>query len=167
MFKTLSHLIFITCQLTLLFFLVWRQGKWKTESLFNNPELIMWFGLPRWPSGKESACQCKRHEFDPWIGKIPWSGNGSPLQYSYLENPMDRGAWRATVHGVAKSQTQLSAHTHCVICPRSHRRNVWSQDSDPHSQTLESVRLLVTLVSKLGIIVVSTYKLWRLNERVS
>ena len=35
-------------------------------------------------------------------------GNGNPLQYSCLENPMDRGAWRATVHGVAKSQTQLS-----------------------------------------------------------
>ena len=35
-------------------------------------------------------------------------GNGTPLQYSYLENPMDGGAWQATVHGVAKSQTQLS-----------------------------------------------------------
>ena len=42
-----------------------------------------------------------------WVGKIPWEGNGSPLQYSCLENPMDRGAWRATVHGVAKRQTQL------------------------------------------------------------
>ena len=38
----------------------------------------------------------------------PGEGNGSPLQYSCLENPMDRGAWRATVHGVAKSQTGLS-----------------------------------------------------------
>ena len=37
-------------------------------------------------------------------------GNGNPLQYSCLENPLDRGAWRATVHGVAESWTQLSAH---------------------------------------------------------
>ena len=39
---------------------------------------------------------------------LPGEGNGNPLQYSCLENPMDRGAWQATVHGVAKSQIQLS-----------------------------------------------------------
>ena len=49
--------------------------------------------------------------FDPWIGKIPGEGN-NPLQYSCLENSMDRGAWWATVHGVAKSQTRLSINTH-------------------------------------------------------
>ena len=43
-----------------------------------------------------------------WWALSPGEGNGNPLQYSCLENPMDRGAWRATVHGVAKSQTQLS-----------------------------------------------------------
>ena len=42
---------------------------------------------------------------------IPGSENGNPLQYSCLENPMDRGAWWATVCGIAKSQTQLSTHT--------------------------------------------------------
>ena len=41
----------------------------------------------------------------PAVGKIPWGGNSNPLQYSYLENSMDRGAWQATVHGVAKSWT--------------------------------------------------------------
>ena len=61
--------------------------------------------LPRWLSGKESACQRRRCEFDPWVRKIPWRRKGNPLQYSCLENPMDRGAWQATVHGVAKSQT--------------------------------------------------------------
>ena len=45
--------------------------------------------------------------FDLWVGKIPGGGHGSPLQYSCLENPMDRGAWWATVHGVTKSQTSL------------------------------------------------------------
>ena len=43
----------------------------------------------------------------PGLGRSPGEGNGNPLQYSYLENPMDGGAWWATVHGVAKSQTGL------------------------------------------------------------
>ena len=56
----------------------------------------------------------KRPEFNPWSGKSPGVGNGYPLPYSYLENFMDRGAWRPGVqwvtktHGVAKSQTKLS-----------------------------------------------------------
>ena len=49
----------------------------------------------------------------PGYGKSPEERNGNPLQYSCLGNPLDRGAWRATIHGVAKSQTQLSdSHTH-------------------------------------------------------
>ena len=48
----------------------------------------------------------------PGSGRSPGEGNGNPLQYSCLENPMDRRAWWATVHGVAKSQIRLSAHTH-------------------------------------------------------
>ena len=43
----------------------------------------------------------------PGLGRSPGGGHGNPLQYSYLENLMDRGVWRATVHRVAKSQTQL------------------------------------------------------------
>ena len=46
-------------------------------------------------SGKEPVCQCRRRErlrFDPWVRKIPGGGHGNPLQFSYLENPMDRGA---------------------------------------------------------------------------
>ena len=46
--------------------------------------------------------------FDPWVGKIHGEGNGNRLQHSCLENSTDRGAWRATVHGVARSQTPLS-----------------------------------------------------------
>ena len=42
----------------------------------------------------------KRSRFDPWVGKIPAGGHGNPLQYSYLENPMDRGACRVTVMGL-------------------------------------------------------------------
>ena len=44
----------------------------------------------------------------PGLGRSPGGGNGNPLQYSCLGNPMDRGAWRATVHEVTKIQTQLS-----------------------------------------------------------
>ena len=59
-------------------------------------------GLPRWLSDKESACQCRRCEFDPWVRKIPWRRKWQPTPYSCLGNPMDRGAWRTTVHGVVK-----------------------------------------------------------------
>ena len=65
-------------------------------------------GFPGGASGKESTCQCgrhKRHGFDPWVRKIPGGGHGNPLQYSCLENPMDRGAWWLKVHGVSKNQT--------------------------------------------------------------
>ena len=49
----------------------------------------------------------------PGLGRSPGVGNGNPLQYSCLENSMDRRAWRATVHGVTKSRTQLGeSHTH-------------------------------------------------------
>ena len=64
---------------------------------------IKW-GLPRWLNGKESTCQCRRHK----MGRSPQKGNGNPLQYSCLENPMDRRSWRVMVHGVAKHQMWLS-----------------------------------------------------------
>ena len=55
-------------------------------------------------SGKESTCQCRRPGFNPWVKKrrSPGGGNGTPLQCSCLGNPMDRGAWRATVHAGLK-----------------------------------------------------------------
>ena len=71
-------------------------------------------------SGKEPACQCRRHKrcrFNPRSRRSPGGGHSNPLQYSCLENPMDRGAWRATVHRVAQSQIRLkrlSMHTPCL-----------------------------------------------------
>ena len=62
--------------------------------------------------------QCERPGFNPWVGKIPWRREWLPTPVFLLGDPMDRGAWRAIVHGVAKSQTQLSSyppappHTH-------------------------------------------------------
>ena len=61
--------------------------------------------------GKESACiagDIRDAGSIPGSGRSPKEGNGYPLQYSCLENPMDREAWWPTVHGTAKSQTQLS-----------------------------------------------------------
>ena len=72
-------------------------------------------GFPKWRCGKETACQCRRgnrHGFDPWLGRSPGGRNGKLLQYSCLENSTDRGAWQATVHGVAESDTTGHTHTH-------------------------------------------------------
>ena len=54
---------------------------------------------------KKSACNAGDPGLIPGSGRFPGEGNGYPLQYSCLENPVDRGAWQATVHGVMKSQT--------------------------------------------------------------
>ena len=65
-------------------------------------------GLPWWLSGKESACNTGAAgdaDSIPGSGRSPGEGNGNPLQYSCLENPKDRGAWRAIVHGVAELDT--------------------------------------------------------------
>ena len=64
--------------------------------------------LPGGSVGKECACNAGDPGSILGSGGSPGEGNGYPLQYSYLENSMDRGAWWATVHGVAKSQTGLS-----------------------------------------------------------
>ena len=71
-------------------------------------------GFPRWLSGKESACQCRRYEFSPWVRKIPWRREWQHTPV-FLEYPMNRGAWRATVHGAAKSQRQVSNWTHYIM----------------------------------------------------
>ena len=74
--------------------------------------------LPGGSDGKESAYNAGDPGSIPRLGRFPGEGNGNPLQYSCLENPMERGAWRATVHGVTKSQTQLkqlsAQHTHTM-----------------------------------------------------
>ena len=65
-------------------------------------------GFPGSSDGKASAYSAGDLGSIPGLGRSPGEGNGNPLQYSCLENPMDRGAWWATAHGVAKSQTRLS-----------------------------------------------------------
>ena len=68
-------------------------------------------GFPGGSDGKVSACNTEDLGSIPESGRSPGKGNGNPLQYPCLENPMDRGAWWATVHEVAKSWTRLSNFT--------------------------------------------------------
>ena len=64
-------------------------------------------GFPGGSEGKESACSVGDPGLIPGLGRSHGGGHGNPLQYTYLENPMDREAWSAAVLGVTKSQTRL------------------------------------------------------------
>ena len=68
----------------------------------------VFLGFPGGSDSKESASNAGDPGSIPGSGRSPGEGKGCPLQYSGLEHPMDRGPWRATVHGVAKSRIQLS-----------------------------------------------------------
>ena len=67
-----------------------------------------YMGFPGGSDGKESACSVGDLGLIPGLGRYPREGNGNPLQDCCLENPMDRGAWQGTVHGVTKSWTRPS-----------------------------------------------------------
>ena len=85
--------------------------RWGSPGGSDGAPQVAQMGLPRWLTGKASACQQRRRKrcsFDPRVGMIPGEGNASPLQYSCLGNPTDRGAWWAADHGVTKSQTRRS-----------------------------------------------------------
>ena len=82
----------------------------SSHQYFVGSSLSLCHTLPRWHSGKESACNVGDQGFILGSGRSPGEGNGNPLQYLCLENPMDRGAWWATG---SQSQTRLSdSHTH-------------------------------------------------------
>ena len=95
------------------------------------------------------------HGFDLWVGKIPWRRHGNTLQYSCLENPMDRGAWRATVHRVAKSQTWLKRLSMqpfpkgAEYAEKHHRGTqstlqlTWRKPQPPFSNQEESIGLII------------------------
>ena len=85
----------------------WPKGMWNLTSLARDWICTLCICIAYGDaSGKEPVCQCRSHKrgrFDPRSGKSPGGGNGNPLQCSCLENPIDMGAWRATVHRVAES----------------------------------------------------------------
>ena len=78
-------------------------------------------GFPSGLEVKVSACNVGDLGLIPGLGWFFGEGNGNPLQYSCLENPMDGGAWWATAHGVTKSQTWLSHFTSLHFCCITHR----------------------------------------------
>ena len=100
-------------------------SRWRTQDLSPSGRqkalLPLWF-FPGGSDNKESACSAGDWGLIPGLGRSPGEVNGNPLQYSRLANPMDRGATRATVHGVAKSGAWLSGqHFHFPFLSCSHR----------------------------------------------
>ena len=91
-------------------------------------------------SGKESTCQCKRYKrfgFNPWVRKMPWRRAWQPARVSLLENPVDRGAWQAMVHWVAKSRTRLKRlSTH--VCKSGPTLTVSSQEEEMRTSLISS-----------------------------
>ena len=107
-------------------------GNWQTIGISISNYWCNWIlppqksELPRWLRDKESTCSARDTGSIPGTGRSPGGGHGNPLQNSCLENPMDSGAWQATVHGAAKSRTRLKrlstharTHTHTHILRRT------------------------------------------------
>ena len=86
----------------------WDRGGWEVQERGDICIHTTDLGFPGGSDGKESACNAGDLGLISGLGRSPGEGNGNPLQYSCLENSMEKGAWWTTVHGVAKSQTQLS-----------------------------------------------------------
>ena len=105
--------------------------------------------FPGGSEDKASACNAGDPGLNPGLGRSPGEGNGNPLQYSCLENPMDRGDWRATVHGVAKSWTRLSDFTHTLYAGQEatlrtgHGTPDWFQIGKRSTSRLYIVTLLI------------------------
>ena len=78
--------------------------------LSNSPAIKMhqFWASPMAQMVKDLCLQCGRPRFDPWVRRSSGGGNATPLQSSFLGNPVDGVAWWATVHGVARNQTQLN-----------------------------------------------------------
>ena len=76
--------------------------KTRLKRLSSSSSIIDLQGFPHSSVGKESAGNTGHTGLIPGLGRCPGEGNGNPFQYSCLENPTDRGAWQATVHGIAR-----------------------------------------------------------------
>ena len=115
--------VLVYCKFHLLF--------WGGRTVLSNR-----IGHPWWFSGKESDCSAGDAvdtDSIPGSGRSPGGGHGKPLQYSCLENPMEREDWRATIHGVAESDTtEATEHTHRItwgaflkMIPQPHTWRFW------------------------------------------
>ena len=95
-------------------------------------------GFPRSSVGKESACNAGDLGLIPGLGRSPGEGNSKPLQYSCLKNPMGRGAWQATVHGVARVGHDLVTKppppSHTVKCCKAGERIIGELQNEKFSK---------------------------------
>ena len=116
------------------------------------------WGFPGGSDGKESASNARDSGSILGLGRSPEEGNGYPLRYSCLENPMGRGAWQATVLGIAKSQdwmTDTSVHfwwLKCLrICPPAQETQVWSlRLKNPLEKEMATLSSIVAWPKSLG-----------------
>ena len=101
-----------------------RQVRWSGISislrifhslLWSTHQELLW-----WLSGKESAYNARDTDLIPGSGRTPGEGNGNPFQYSCLGNPKDRGAWWATIHGVARVGHDLGTKSPQPISPANY-----------------------------------------------
>ena len=86
-------------------------------SLYLLRSMHLWAStVAQWERIRQQCGRCRRHRYNPWVRKIAWRKMWKPLQYHCLENPMDRGAWWAMVHRIAKSLAQLNWLSIACIC---------------------------------------------------
>ena len=96
-------------------------------------------GLPRWCRDKDSTCECRRHR-ETWVQSLcrirsPGEGNGSPVQYFCLKNPIDRGVWWVTDWESPKSQTWLCERKHTHTQTRKHTHTQTHKHTHIHTHT--------------------------------
>ena len=144
---------------------------WRTAISETNAHIIFSQGLPWWLRGKELACNAGNPGSIPGWGRSPGVGNGHPLQYSCLENPMDRGVWWATVHGltwvrVGHDWAQHTCNTHYItyivyIYIHIAIYIIFKADSTPASTAPITVeRVIVRAPSPEGILTPPHSDLW-------
>ena len=121
--------------------------KLKIELFTIRPSNSM--GFPRGSNGKESACSAGDYPSIPGSGRSPGGGHGNPLQCSCLENPTDRGAWRATVHGVRydwATNTSLPAIPLLGIFPDKTKTLLWMPEGKVGGRDSWEVRQIHTVL---------------------
>ena len=114
-----------------------------------------------WLSGKEPACQCGRYKrcgFDPGVGKIRGGGTVNSLQRSCPENPLDRGAWQATVRRVAKSWMGQSMHA-CRHLKSIRAIGIRPKDNESNISSIFCFFLLTFFVAMVAIWYTSSHHL--------
>ena len=113
---------------------------WILSTQVSFGKVLQLMGFPHWLDCKESACNAGDLGSIPASGRSPGRGNGNPLQYSCLENSIDRGAWWATVHGAV---TRLSNWTAIAL--------TWPDRGHAHSCVIVTVLILLSDVSFRGV----------------